>query len=288
MVPMGARMLMRLNIQVIGVAAGLTSLMSGAQAWAAETPAGPGEVAKVNGQTITMKDIESALGGLNEGQRANVLKDPNSRRQILVNLIDQEVLAQQGAKEKMDQDPEFKVAMDAFRKQYLASRVLQKNLGAKLTEKAAKSYYDKHKRDYSTDQVQVQHILTNDEAQAMDVMKKAKAPNADFQELAEKLSKDPSAKNNRGDVGVINRDSPFVKEFKDAAFDADEGEIVGPIKTTYGYHVIKVLKKKVGKPLEYHEVEMRVKNDLREELMKAYVSNLKKTAKISVNDKAID
>jgi peptidyl-prolyl cis-trans isomerase C len=241
------------------------------------------ELAKVNGTSITDKDLAAALSGLNEGQRANVLKDSNSKRQILDGLIDQTLLAQTAEKEKLDQDQDFKDALAAFKKQYLANKLLQKNLSAKITDAAAKKYYEVNKLRYSTDQVHAQHILVSDEKQARDLLKQAKAEGADFEALAEKNSKDPSAKNNRGDLGFFGRDR-MVAEFTDAAFRAGEGEVVGPVKTSYGYHIIKVVQKKSGKPLEYGEVELRVKNDMRQELVSQYLSKLKTTAKVEYKD----
>jgi parvulin-like peptidyl-prolyl isomerase len=245
------------------------------------------ELAKVNGVSISDKDLKTALAGLNESQRQNLLKDADSRRQVLNSLIEQEVLVAEAAKEKLDQDQEFKDAMAAFRRNFLANRVIQKNLGAKVTEAAAKKYYETNKRRYSTDQVHAMHILVSDETQAREIMKQAKAPNADFQALAEKFSKDPSAKNNRGDLGFFGR-NVMVAEFTDAAFETPTGEMVGPVKTAYGFHIIKVLEKKPGKAMTYEEVELRVKGDLRQELQSKYLSALKKQAKIQINDKAID
>src|SRR4051794_6591782 len=71
------------------------------------------ELAKVNGKAISDKDLQNALSGLNEGQRANVLKDVNSRRQILSSVIDQELLVQEAEKEKLDQDANYKDALNA-------------------------------------------------------------------------------------------------------------------------------------------------------------------------------
>lgn len=241
------------------------------------------ELAKVNGKPVTDKDLTLALSGMNEGQRESVLRDPVAKKQVLSTVIEQEVLVQEGEKQKIDQTQQFKDAAAAFRRQYLAAQVLDKGVGTKLTDASARAYYENHKRRFSTDQVHVQHILVTDEMQARDVLKKAQAPKADFQELAEKLSKDPSAKNNRGDIGVITRDSPFVQEFKDAAFDGQKGQIVGPIKTAFGYHIIKVVDKKLGRPLEYDEVELRVKGVMRDELVKDYVTQLRKQAKVQVN-----
>lgn len=246
------------------------------------------EIAKVNGRAITAQDVQMALSGFNEGQRSTILRDPNSRRQILSNLIDQEVLVLQAEKEKLDQNPEFKAALAAFRKQYLANQLVAKNVQAKVTEAEAKKYYSSHKSRFSTDEVHVQHILLEDEKRAMDVLTQARAPNADFQKLAETLSIDPSAKNNRGDIGVMTRDSPFVAEFKDAAFNGDVGSIVGPVKTAYGYHLIKVVEKKVGRALNYDEVELKVKDALRQELARDYVNRLKSAAKVTINEKALN
>jgi parvulin-like peptidyl-prolyl isomerase len=156
-----------------------------------------------------------------------------------------------------------------------------------MSEASAKKYYGLNKRKYSTDKVQVQHILVSDEKTAIEILKQAKAKDADFQKLAERHSKDPSAKNNRGDVGVITRDAPFVDEFKDAAFNASKGEIVGPVKTQFGYHIIKVVDKQPGKVMGYDEVEMKVKADLQKEMVQNYVIQLKKGATLVFDDKGI-
>lgn len=240
------------------------------------------ELAKVNGKPITESDLARVLSGMNDGQRSNVLKDPATRKQILTSVIDQEILVQEGEKLKLDQSQAYKDALANFRRQYLMGQVLERGVGGKLTDATARKYYEANKRRFSTDQVHVQHILTSDEMQARELLKKAKEAGADFQELAEKHSKDPSAKNNRGDIGPINRDSPFVQEFKDAAFDGKKGEIIGPVKTAFGFHLIRIVDKKLGRPLEYDEVELKVKGELREALIKDYVSQLKRQAKVQI------
>ena len=222
------------------------------------------ELARVNESVITDQDLMAELGSLNEAQRSSVLKDVNNRRQVLLTIIDREVLAQEAEKLKLDQEPEFKQAMAQYRKQLLMSRLTQKKVAPQTTASAVKKYYDSHKYKYSPDLAHVQQILVSDEAEAKRLLEKAKDSKNDFQELAEKFSKDPAAKNNRGDLGYINR-RQFVRDFTDAIFDAPEGEITGPVKTTYGYHIIKVIDKKLGKPLEFNEVEVQVGQDLTQE-----------------------
>lgn len=255
-------------------------------AFLAAVGAGAVELAQVNGRPITDRDLRMALSGLTDGQRSSVLRDPNSRREVISGIIDQQVLYNEALKERMDQDAGFKQALEAFRKQYLASHVLMKHIAPEMTDAAAHKFYEAHKDRYNTDEVHAMHILLPDEEEAREALKKAKAPGADFQALAEKLSRDPSAKNNRGDLGFFTRDQ-MVPSFSEAAFGARVGEIIGPIKSPYGYHIIKVVQKKVGKTLGYDEVELRVKNDLRQALATNYMGKLRKASRIVVNDQAI-
>lgn len=239
-------------------------------------------LATVNGKKITDSDVKKALSGFNEGQKSKIFRDMNSRRQVVSNLVDQEILLQEAQKLQLENSKEFRAAYDAFRKQYLANLLVSKKLGSKLNEKAAKDYYKKNKHIFTTEQARLHHILLDKQREAEQIMKKAKAKGADFQALAEKYSKDPSAKYNRGDIGFVTRDR-IAKEISAAAFRAKEGDIVGPIKTAYGYHIVKVIKRTSGKLLSYNEVQLQVKNVLREELVRSYVAGLKRKAKITYN-----
>jgi parvulin-like peptidyl-prolyl isomerase len=245
------------------------------------------ELAKVNDVSISDRDLTLSLSSLNEGQKGSVLKDSNSRKQILQDVIDRELVAQDGEKMKLDQETEFKELMVLYKKQFLASRVLEKMVGPKLTPATVKKYYESHKYQFSPDQARVQHILVADEGEATKMLQLAKDPKNDFQDLAEKHSKDPSAKNNRGDLGFVPR-GQFVPEFTEAMFSIPEGEIGGPVKTAFGYHIIKVIQKKMAKPLEFHEVELQAREALKQELIRNYVNDLKKQAKIKIDRAAVD
>jgi hypothetical protein len=125
-----------LRIAPISFAALLAVLGFGASAHAVD-------LAKVNGRVITDRDLNLALGNLNEGQRASVLKDSSSRRQVLLSVVDQEILVQQAEKEKLDADADFKEAAAAFRRQYLTKSIRcpvpwqQKKLGNSQTRRQA-------------------------------------------------------------------------------------------------------------------------------------------------------
>lgn len=245
------------------------------------------EIARVNNKPITDRDMFLSLTQLNEGQREAVLRDQNSRREILNSLIGKRVLALEGEKLKLDQAPEFKEEMNRFREDLLANQLLQRKLASQLTPGEVRKYYNNHPEKFNTDQIRVQHILLSDEMEARKILKLAKDPNHDFQELAEKYSIDPSAKNNRGDIGVITRDR-MAPEFTDAAFQTGEGQITGPVHTAYGYHLIKVVHKQIGKTLEFDEVELRAKELLKQQLIINYTESLKKQYQIKVDQAAAD
>ncbi len=240
------------------------------------------KVADVNGRPITDRDLESALSNFNEGQRATILGNKASKARVVDTLIEQELLSEAAEKEGLEKSQEYKDALAAFRKQFLSNRLLALKLSPKVTESAAKKYYERNIHLFSTDTVTASHILLESEAEAKDVLAKAKANGADFNALAEKFSKDPSAKNNRGNIGTFPRER-MVPEFSKAAFQAKTGEIVGPVKTDFGWHVIKVTDKFIGKPMNYEEVELKVKSALRAELTQELISGLRKTAKIQRN-----
>ena len=244
-------------------------------------------IATVNQKQMTDGDLKAALGQFNEGQRNSILKDANNRRQIVLSMIDQELLNQESEKQKMGEDPQIKAAVENFRRQQMVARLLEKNLGSRVTQAAAKKFYSDNRLLFNTDQVHAQHILVSNETEAREVLKKDAEPKADFQKLAEQHSKDPSAKNNRGDLGFFARDM-MDPDFTKAAFNGKSGEIVGPVKTVYGYHLIKIIEKKTGKTLSFEEAEMKATGLLRQKLGQEYLGKLREQAKIQIDDKALE
>lgn len=237
-------------------------------------------IASVNGKVITDDDLNHMVSNLSQAQRDAVLKDPTAKKQLIQTLIDQELLAQEAAAKKIEDTKEFKQAIHGFRKQELVNQLINRQFAGRISEAAAKDYFNKNKINYSTDQIHAQHILLASEKEAFEVLAEAKKPNADFQAIAEKRSKDPSVKNNRGDVGFFTRDQ-FDPAFSVAAFKTHVGEVTGPVKTIFGYHVIKVVDRKAGKTPNYAEVEQKVRADIHREMLQDYIAKLRKNAKIS-------
>lgn len=119
---------------------------------------------------------------------------------------------------------------------------LRTKLGGTLTasEEEANQYFEKNKGSY--EEVNADHILVKTEAEAKAIRDRV-VKGEDFNKLAEELSIDPSAKENKGNLGFFARGA-MVPEFETAAFGMKAGEISQPIKTSYGFHIIKVIEKK--------------------------------------------
>ena len=132
--------------------------------------------------------------------------------------------------------------------------------------------------------MQIYHILVDTEQKAAEVMVKIKQGN-DFAALAKEYSIDPSSKDKGGDVGLVNESTNFVPEFKRAALALQAGQLSPePVKTDYGYHIIKAGDKKAATQLSFAQVKEQLKlklaNDQKDKIFQTYLEQLKNNADI--------
>ncbi len=156
----------------------------------------------------------------------------------------------------------------------------------KVDPKEIKEFYEKSKDLLFTEpeKVHVMHILVKTKKEAEEIEKELKN-GADFGKLAEEKSIDPSAKKNKGDLGFIYR-GQTVPEFEKQAFSMEPGDISQPVKTQFGYHIIKVLEKSPKKVKSFDEVKDQIELELKKEKaleeLKKIKEELKKKAKIEI------
>ncbi|BDG38464.1 peptidylprolyl isomerase [Saccharococcus caldoxylosilyticus] len=151
----------------------------------------------------------------------------------------------------------------------------------KVTEKELKEYYNSYKP-----KIRASHILVKDEKTAKEI--KAKLDKGeDFAKLAKQYSQDPGSAANGGDLGWFGP-GKMVKEFEDAAYKLKVGQVSDPVKTDYGYHIIKVTAKEKKKPFNEmkDEIEFEVKQrKLDPTKVQSKVEKLVKDAKVEIEDK---
>ena len=144
---------------------------------------------------------------------------------------------------------------------------------AEPSDKEIQNYYEKNKEAQFTTPEQrcVRHILfTKDQKQKAEDVKKQLEDGADFAKLAKQYSQDPGSAEKGGDLGCLGK-GETVPPFEEAAFGAKEGEIVGPVKTQFGYHILEVTDTKPKQTRPLSEVEPQIKSQLAsEEQSKAF------------------
>jgi len=243
------------------------------------------ELAKIGAKSITDADVKNVMGNIPEAQKQQINNDADVKARMVDNMVVEELFVMEAEKTGISKDKEFQTALDRARRQLLTQRYLQRSVQPKITDANMRKFFDKNKNRYSQDEVRASHVLLKSEAEAKEVYEKAKA-GEDFEVLAKKYSKDPSVAQNMGDLGFFTR-SRMVPQFADAAFSMKPGEISQPVKSPFGYHVIKMVEKKEGKPVKFDDVKDQVRGDFQNESINELIATLKKNNKVTIFEEKV-
>jgi len=234
------------------------------------------ELALVNDHAITMADFQTALENV-PPQMQDRFAGPEGKQQLLDTLVTQEVLYQEGQRAGFEKNPKVQSRIEDAKRQILIEEVMQGLVERETSDAKLKEYYAAHKADFR--QVRASHILVNSEDKAKEVKKRLKGK-ADFAEIAKEVSIDPSAKQNGGDLGFFTKDQ-MVKPFADKAFAMKVGQISDPVKTDFGYHIIKVAE--IKEPEPFDKLDPRAVSGIKRAAVNAQVEKLRSSAKIVTN-----
>ena len=214
-------------------------------------------LAVVAGKELTEAQFEAYLKSVPREQQMYA-QNPQYKEQF----IDLYLFAQLGKDEKMDETDEFKEIMEGARRDILAQLSMRDMLkDITVTEEEQKAFYEENKAQFGKGAtVSAKHILTDSEEKCQTILKNIEAGEKTFEDAAREFSTCPSGAKG-GDLGEFGK-GQMVKEFEDAAFDAEIGKVVGPVKTQFGYHLIKVEKKNEPKTAEFEEVKGQIYQQL--------------------------
>jgi peptidyl-prolyl cis-trans isomerase C len=238
-------------------------------------------LAKVNGSEIRKSDVALAEEELGPSlaQMDAATKDEN----VLAFLIDMKIVSKAAEDKKVQDSDDFKRRMAFTRSRLLMDNLLASEGKAATTDDAMKKVYEEASKQITGEQeVHARHILveTEDQAKAVeDELKKG----ADFAELAKKKSKDPGASDG-GDLGFFTKDQ-MVPEFSAVAFALEPGKVSDPVKTQFGWHVIKVEEKRNRKAPDFDQVKSQIETYVTRKAQADYVAKLREAAKIERLDK---
>jgi len=242
---------------------------------AAQTGADP-VLARVDGIEIRQSHIDLAEADIGSGLQQS---PPEVRREALITyLIDVALLAKAAEAQKLAQGADFDRRVAFARQKVLMEALLDKESKSAATEPAMKKIYDDSvAQNKPVAEVRARHILVETEDKAKEILAKLKG-GADFGELAKTESKDPGAADG-GDLGYFTEDQ-MVKEFAEVAFKLEKGALSEPVKSQFGWHIIKNEDRR-DKPLpSFEQVKDQIESYLVRKSQAELVSKLREAAKI--------
>ncbi|MBN8873815.1 MAG: peptidylprolyl isomerase [Rhodospirillales bacterium] len=235
-------------------------------------------VATVNGQPITLRDLQDAAASLPPTARG--MPKETLYPLLLEQLIDGRALVAEAQKDGLAQQPDVQRKVKAAEDQALQTALLQKEVAPLVTEEAVRAKYEKDVAGKPGEmEVHARHILVPDEATAKKIIAELKK-GGDFAALSKQYSKDPGAAQQGGDLGFFKRED-MVPEFAKAAFALKDGEISPePVHTQFGWHVIQTLEHRQSPPPSFDEAKAELRQQMIQDAVKQVVAKARADVKV--------
>lgn len=237
-------------------------------------------VATVNGYEIKASEVRMAFDDV-IGQLPNLPK--KLRYPFVVEfLVERHLLAQLANKDGLAETDDYKRRLAAYQAKALRDSFLAQKIGPQVTEEEIRKVYDDEaKKVTETERVRARHILVASEKEANSIAAKLKAGEK-FEDLAKQYSLDGS-KDYGGDLGYFTAPE-MVPEFSKAAFALKKGELSAPVKTDFGWHIIRMEDRKMGAAQPYDQVKAAIRNALVRQKVQQTLAGLRDVAKVEILD----
>lgn len=218
-------------------------------------------LATVAGQPITEEELQAFLNNVPREQQPYI-NNPKFREQCLGQLISLHLFAKMGEEMKLEETEDFQQILKNAKKDILAQLAIRETMkGVEVSDEEVKAYYDANCQQFKKGAtVSAKHILTDAEDKCQTILDSILNGEKTFEDAAKEFSTCPSGARG-GDLGQFGR-GQMVKEFEDVAFAAEIGEVKGPVKTQFGYHLIKVENKNEESVASFDEVKETIRRSL--------------------------
>ncbi|POR50776.1 peptidylprolyl isomerase [Bosea psychrotolerans] len=234
-------------------------------------------VAKVNGIAITERDVALATEDL--GERLAQVPEARKRDEVVNYLVDLKLGAKAATDAKVAEGPDFAARLAYNRDKVLLDEYLQREAKKAATPEAAKKLFDDTVKALPPEEeIHARHILVEDETQAKTAAERVKK-GEDFAKVAAELSKDPGSGKEGGDLGWFSKER-MVPEFAEAAFKLQKGQISDPVKSQFGWHVIKLEDRRTKPTPDFAAVKPQIDQYLERKAQQDIVLALREKAKV--------
>jgi peptidyl-prolyl cis-trans isomerase C len=234
-------------------------------------------VARVNGIAITERDVALATEDL--GERLAQIPEERKRDEVVSYLVDLKLGAKAAADAKIAEGPDFAARLAYNRDKVLLDEYLQREAKKAVTPEAAKKLFDDTVKSLTPeDEVNARHILVEDEAVAKAVVERLKK-GEDFAKVATELSKDPGSGKEGGSLGWFAKER-MVPEFAEAAFKLQKGQLSEPVKSQFGWHVIRLEDRRTKPAPDFAAVKPQIEQYLERKAQQDIILALRETGKV--------
>lgn len=247
---------------------------------ASVAPAQAKVLAKVNGVEITDDDVKMATDDLGPGIPRQ-LEGKAREAYVLDFLIDEQLVVQKAQADKLGETPDFAKKLAYLRDKALMETLLGNVAKSAATDAAIKQTYDEAAKNQKPEtEYHAHHILVPTEDEAKKALARIKG-GEDFGKVADEVSKDPGSKG--GDLGWFTKDR-MVPEFADAAAKLQPGQLSEPVKSQFGWHIIKLdeTRPKTFPPLD--QIKDQVARYVVQKAQSDLVLKLRESAKVERTD----
>ncbi len=253
----------------------LTATFLASAAFAAAAVANDYVMLKVNNDNITAAEVDGSWKTLfpEEGTPSFADVDEKIRQNVLRGMASERLLYAEAVKQGVDKSEDVQRQLEELRKKVIVKNFLEAKTADMVKESDLKAEYDKVTAQLKgKEEARARHILVASEEEAKKIAERIAKGEA-FEKVAGEVSKDPGSAKQGGDLGYFTEDK-MVPEFAKAAFALKKGEVSKPVKSQFGWHVIKLEDKRKVAPPTYSEVKPQLKAMLQEKALSTYVEQL--------------